>query len=85
MFLSVIFFSGFYILQKMLLATSLASGNPIHPFEWTYWVCLVMALIYVVVIKALKQSFFPIPKNVRGVFIGRVVFGLISNLSFLMA
>jgi hypothetical protein len=36
MFLSVIFFSGFYILQKMLLAASIESGNPIHPFEWTY-------------------------------------------------
>ena len=77
--------SACYLIQKILLQMSLESGNPIHPFEWTYFVCIIMFIIQFARMYYFNEEFFPIHKNVRITYIVRCVIGMMCNLSFLMS
>ena len=60
-------------------------NNPIHPFEFTYLITLLLFILYGVTFKCLKVDFYPIPKEVRTVYILRCVIGMMCNLSFLLS
>lgn len=74
-----------YTIQKMLLLDCASRNNPIHPFEFTYLITLILFVLYGLTFKFLKVDFFPIPKQIRVVYILRCVIGMMCNLTFLLS
>ena len=86
MFLNIFFMALSYITQKILLATSKETNNPIHPFEWLYWISLILLVLFLFWMQfVLKESLFPIPKNVRFTYLVRCFIGMLCNLFFLLS
>jgi drug/metabolite transporter (DMT)-like permease len=74
-----------FIAQKILLASSIERGNPIHPLEWTYIVAMLMLVMNLATMKLLKEDLYPIPKKIRTTYIVRCVVGMMCNLTFLLS
>ena len=85
MFLNICCLAVQYISQKVLLADSIARGNPINPNEWTYWITLILLFLDLLAMKYLKADLFPLPKGVRATYILRCVVGMMCNLTFLFS
>jgi drug/metabolite transporter (DMT)-like permease len=50
-----------------------------------YWVSLILTPIFFLTLKYLKEEFFPIPEKIRGIYIARCVFGMISNVLYIFS
>lgn len=85
MFLNILFMAGLYILQKVLMADSLARGNPINPNEMTYFVSIILMVMFLTKMYFHGDNFFPMPKNVRVTYIIRCLVGSTCNLTFLFS
>ena len=64
---------------------SIDNGNPIAPFEWTYWIALLMLVMCLLTMKFLKQDLLPIPSKIRLTYIIRCVVGTMCNHCFLLS
>lgn len=42
MFINALVIAFNYIMQKVLLKRSADAGNPINPYEWMYWISLLL-------------------------------------------
>ena len=85
MLLNSITSSALNIGQKLILSRTREEGNPIDPFEYTYWIMVLLGPLYILTMVLLKEDFFPIPKNVRGAFIIRCVTGAMCHVCFLLS
>jgi len=85
MILAVTLSSILYTIQKLLMMDCQERKNPIHPFELTYWLTLILFVMYGLTFHYLGASFFPIPKEVRLTYVCRCVIGMMCNLSFLVS
>ena len=85
MFGNVLATSTLYTLQKVLLQYNLERNNPIDPNEWMYWICLTVCILNIFASWYTNANLFPIPKNLRVIFIVRMFSGMLSNITFLIS
>ena len=74
-----------YTVQKKLLLDCATRNNPIHPFEFTYLITIILFVLYGLTFKYLKIDFFPIAKEIRLVYVLRCIIGMMCNLTFLLS
>lgn len=83
MFIATMTSATLNIGQKYILAKTIEKQNPIHAFEFTYMAMLYLLILYLLTLKFTKFEFFPLPKEVRGMFIVRCLSGALCHVCFL--